>query len=102
MDGNQSNTMSRPPIQSQKLNDSLYLSERYPDSECRTNNWWLHDKRAGMNLAMRAPTRDAAFVSVIEYWAKRSLKLEAELKELRSKVDSFVGQFAEPEEDKDY
>ena len=94
--------MSRPPIQSQKLNEHLHLSERHPDSECRTPNWWLHDKRAGMNLAMRAPTRDAAFVAVIEYWAKRSAKLESELVDLRKKVGAFVAQVAPPDEDTDW
>ena len=94
--------MSRPPIQSQTLNASLCLSECHPDSECRSPNWWLYDGRAGMNLAMRAPTRDAAFVSVIEYWAERSAKLESELVDLKKKVAAFVAQVAPPDEDQDW
>ena len=94
--------MSRPPIQSQALNASLHLSERHPDSECRAPNWWIYDKRAGMSLAIRAPTRDAAFVSVIEYWAKRSAKLESELVDLKKKVGAFVAQVVPPDEDRDW
>lgn len=55
-----------------------------------------------MNLAMRAPTRDAAFVQVIEYWAKRADKLEAELTDLQKKVNGFVAQVAPPEDDVDW
>lgn len=96
--------MSRPPIQSQKLNEHLHLSECHADSESCTRQpgWWLYDKRAGMNLAMRAPTRDSAFVEVIEYWAKRSARMESELRTLQKSVDAFVAQVLPPEDDADW
>jgi hypothetical protein len=94
--------MSRPSIQNIKLNEHLHLSECHPDSESRTNNWWLYDKRAygtGMNIAMRVKTREEAFVEAIEFWAKKALKAESSYNDLKSKVDLFVGHFIEPEDD---
>jgi hypothetical protein len=94
--------MSRPAIHSIKLNQHLTLSERHPDSECRTNNWWLYDDRAyggGMNIGMRAKTRDEAFVEAIEFWAERATKAERAHSQLKSQVDNFVGQFVEHGDD---
>lgn len=88
----------RPAIQSERLNTHLTLSECHPDSECRTNNWWLYDNRAygtGMNISMRARTRDEALVEAIEFWAKRAIAAEQAHAALRSTVDGFVSQFAE-------
>ena len=96
--------MSRPAINSTKLNQNLILSERHPDSECRTNNWWLYDKRAyngeGSNIGMRTESRDEAFIEAIEFWAKRALSAEQCYSDLKNSVDLFVGQFAEPEEER--
>ena len=91
--------MSRPAISNVELDDHLTISECHPDSECRTNNWWLYDDRAGMNIGMREKTRDDAFVHAINYWAKRALKAELAHEQLQSKVDAFVSQFVEAEED---
>ncbi len=91
--------MSRPAIQSIKLSPHLTLSECHPDSECRTVNWWLYDTRAGMNLAMRAKTRDAAFLEVVEYWAKRANEYEKAYVDLKGRVDAFVETINPPDED---
>jgi hypothetical protein len=90
--------MSRPSIHTDKLNEHLTISECHPDSECRTNNWWLYDDRAGMNIGIREKTRDEAFVEAIEYWAERAIKYEKLYLSIRSKVDSFVGQFIEQDD----
>ena len=90
--------MSRAPIRSEPLNNFLGLSERHPDSECRTTNWWLYDSRCGMNLAMRTRTRDEALVQGIEYWAKRANEYESKFRELAQKVEAFVGQVSVPED----
>ena len=94
--------MSRPAIQSDKLNEHLTLYECHPDSECRTNNWWLYDTRAGMNLGMREKTREDALVAALEHWAKRALVAELSHAQLKAKVDAFVEQFVEPEDGDDY
>jgi len=90
--------MSRPPIQSVKLSPHLTLSECHPDLECRVNNWWLYDERAGMNLAMRAKSRDEAFVEVIEYWAERAARYENAYTSLNAQVQAFVGAVNPPDE----
>jgi len=55
-----------------------------------------------MNIAMRAKSKDEAFVQVIEYWARKAQKYEDKYDKLKDKVDSFVGQFAEPADDNLY
>lgn len=92
--------MARPSISTVKLNEYMSISECHPDSECRTNNWWLYDKRAGRNIGFRAVSRDAALVEAIDYWAKRALLAEECYSNLKNSVDLFVGQFAEPEEER--
>lgn len=93
--------MSRPAINNIELNDHLTLSECHPDSECRTNNWWLYDDRAygGMNVGMREKTRDEAFVAAIEFWARRAMSAERKHAEIKAKVDTFVAQFVEVEDE---
>ena len=90
--------MSRPAISNIRLNQHLTLSECHPDSECRTNNWWLYDTRAGLNIGMRAKTRDEAFVEAIEYWAKRAQRTKLLYDQLKAQVDTFVGQFVDTED----
>lgn len=91
--------MARPAIKNEKLNEFITLSECHPDSECRTNNWWLYDERAGCNIGMREKTRDDALIEAIEHWAEKAQKLELAYVELKKKVDAFVIQFAESEDD---
>lgn len=56
----------------------------------RKNGFWLYDKTRGMNLSMRAKTKDDAFFEAIKYYQKRLATVEAELKTLSAKVDSFI------------
>ena len=71
----------------------------YPDLCQSKADALVYDTRAGMNIGMRAKTRDAAFVEAIEYWAKRALRVERDYADLKARVDSFVAQFAVPEDD---
>ncbi len=91
--------MSRPAISNIKLNQHLTLSECHPDSECRTNNWWLYDARVGWNISVHKKTRDEALVSAIEHWAKRAIEAEQAYAHLKAQVDTFVGQFVEAEDE---
>ena len=90
--------MARPSISTVKLNDHLSISECHPDSECRTNNWWIYDKRAERNIGRHAKTRDAAFIEAIEYWSKRAIISETCYSDIKSSVDLFVARFSDPEE----
>jgi hypothetical protein len=69
-------------------------------TECR-DGFWLYDTTRGMNLAMREKTKDEAFFKALKYYQERLLKVEAELKELNKKVDSFVLSVRPEEEDID-
>ena len=51
-------------ISNTKLSNTLDLSE------CK-DGWWLWDQTRGMNLAMRAKSRDAAFVEALSYYQER-------------------------------
>ena len=66
-------------------------------SECK-DGFWLHDTTRGMNLAMRAKSETEAFVDALEYYQDRLLTVEAEYKELKTKVTNFVEQFKEEEQ----
>lgn len=79
-------------ISSVKLSDTLSMG-LYSDG------YWLHDKTRGMNLSMRAKTQEQAFVEALTYYQRRLLEVESKYKSLSAKVDSFVSQFVEDEED---
>ena len=89
--------MSKPAIQHIVMSDYVTLAECHPDHGCKTNNWWLHDRRVGMNLAIRAPSQEAALFEAVEYWANRALKAEKAHTILRNRVDIFIG--GEPQEE---
>lgn len=74
------------------LGKNLSICECERDGE-GPRGYWLYDEIAGMNLAMREPDRDKAFVKVIEYWQKRCARAEQAYNNLNAKVDSFVSQF---------
>ena len=80
-----------------KVISSEKLSETIGIAECK-DGFWLYDKTRGMNLAMRAKTRDAAFIKALTYYQNRMAKLEAEHKALTDKVDSFVSQFCDDDD----
>jgi hypothetical protein len=93
--------MSKPPDTVVELGETLTLCEyKAPENwHYQTGNYgfWLYDNTRRMNLAIRAPTAEAAFVKALQYYQKRLLEVEAEHKSLREKVDSFLAQF--PQED---
>lgn len=73
-------------IKVDELTPTLHLAE------C-TDGWWLYDDTRGMNLSMRATTRDSAFIETIEYYQGRLAKIESEYKQLKGHVDTFVNLF---------
>lgn len=62
------------------------------------DGFWLYDATRGMNLAIRAKTRDGAFLEALSYYQRRLSEVENAHKELRAQVDAFVGQFQESDE----
>ncbi|HAO2010380.1 TPA: DUF1033 family protein [Escherichia coli] len=70
------------------------LSKSLSISEC-TDGFWLFDETRGMNLAMREKTAEAAYVEALEYYQERLKEVEEDYKSLKAKVDHFVGQLVE-------
>lgn len=70
------------------------LSKSLSISEC-TDGFWMYDETRGMNLAMRAKTAEAAYIQALEYYQKRLKEVENDYNNLKAKVDNFVGQFVE-------
>lgn len=75
-----------------QLTETLGLAERQ-------DGFWLYDKTRGMNLSMRAKTPQDAFVEALGYYQRRLKTVEERLYELEEKVNAFVEQFIEPQED---
>jgi len=65
-------------------------------SEC-ADGFWLYDDTRGMNLAMRAKTKEEAYVDAIRYYQRRLKEVEAAHTLLRSQVDAFIEQASEQE-----
>lgn len=71
-----------------------YLSDTISLSECR-DGFWLYDATRGMNLAMRAKTRDDAFMEALKYYQNRLTQVESENKKLREYGLSTIDKLAE-------
>lgn len=80
----------RPPISSTQLTDTLNLAECH-------DGFWLYDKTRGMNLSMRAKTSTDAFVEALTYYQRRLTEVEQNYKSIQAKVDAFIAQFVEEE-----
>lgn len=74
------------------------LSPKLAITEC-TDGFWLYDETRGMNLAMRAKTEQAAFVEAITYYQRRLSEVESAHRCLTQRVEAFVSQFTEDNED---
>lgn len=66
----------------------LSLSPTLELTECK-DGWWLYDETRGMNLSMRAKSKDAAFVEALEYYQKRVKEVESAYNSLSDKVNTF-------------
>lgn len=90
--------MSKKAISAIKLTDTIMLSECNPTADYK-GKFWLYDHTVGMNLAMGAKTERDAFVEALIYYQNRLEKEKKEHKELRDKVDSFLTQFSDEDDD---
>ena len=82
----------RPATKNTQLSGTLTLSECH-------DGFWLYDETRGMNLSMRASTRDAAFIEALGYYQNRLASIETAHKTLKSKVDAFVSNFIDDTEE---
>lgn len=90
--------MSKPPDTIIKLSRTLSLCE-YQSPKNGNFGFWLYDTTRRMNLSIRAKTATDAFVEALTYYQERLTKVESAHAELKEKVDTFVKQFTEHEED---
>ncbi|WAX14567.1 hypothetical protein ECO340P2_00025 [Escherichia phage ECO340P2] len=74
------------------------LSPTLSMSEC-TDGFWLYDDTRGMNLAMREKTAEAAYVEALEYYQERLKEVENNYNNLKMKVDHFISQVADDDDD---
>ena len=90
--------MSKQPDNHVDLSPTLGLSE-YTDPRNGSFGFWLYDETRGMNLAMRAKTEREALVRALHYYQGRLTGVEQRHADLRGKVDEFVAQFVEADDD---
>lgn len=88
-------TWEKKLISQKKLSDTLTISHL-------VDGYWLHDTVAGINLAIKAKTEEAAFIEAITYYQRRTARLDTELTELQAKVTSFLEQFKDTDEDESW
>lgn len=74
------------------------LSPTLSMSEC-TDGFWLYDDTRGMNLAMREKTEEAAYIEALEYYQERLKEVENNYNNLKAKVDHFISQVADHDDD---
>lgn len=74
------------------------LSPTLSISEC-TDGFWLYDDTRGMNLAMREKTEEAAYIEALEYYQERLKEVENNYNNLKARVDHFISQVADDDDD---
>ncbi len=76
------------------------LDETLGLTEC-TDGFWLYDTTRGMNLSMKAKTKDDAFFDALKYYQRRLTQIEHERKALHDKV-SQIAEIVAPEVDDEF
>jgi len=64
--------------------------------EC-TDGYFLYDYVIGMNISMRAKSEQDAYIEALLYYQKRLQEIKLNYKTLNDKVETFVSQFIESE-----
>ena len=82
-------------ISHKKLSDTIAITE------CK-DGFWLYDESRSMNLAMRAASAEEALFEALEYYQERLKEVENNYSSLKARVDHFVGQFQDDENDSHY
>lgn len=63
------------------------------------DGFWLYDYTRGFNLAMREKSEAEAYIKAIHCYQDRLTQVEKEYQVLKSRVDLFVSEFVESDED---
>jgi endo-beta-N-acetylglucosaminidase D len=84
--------VTKEPYSHEKLTPTLVLTQGH-------DGWWLYDETQGMNLAMRAPSREAALLYALEYHQERNIRYANQHAALKQKVLAFASQLHPDEDD---
>jgi hypothetical protein len=79
-------------------NVHVYKDENFTLTSC-WDGFRLYDKRRGINLAMRAPDPQAAFIAALTYYARSFAEVNGAHKTLQEQVAAFVSQFSDESDD---
>jgi hypothetical protein len=77
---------------------NVFKIETFSLVECN-DGYYLWDGVVEMNISMRAKTEQDACIKGLLYYQKRLSVLKADYKDLSSKVETFVAQFVEKQDD---
>lgn len=77
---------------------SIFKTDTLSLCECN-DGFYLYDYVIGMNISMRAKTEHDAVIEALTYYQKRLQKVNAEYKDLYTKVETFTSQFIKEDED---
>jgi hypothetical protein len=83
-----------------KIISHTQLTETLGLTECK-DGFWLYDKTRSMNLSIRAPTLQDAFVEALTYYQRRLADVERAHASLTARVDAFVSQIKPDEIDEE-
>ena len=78
------------------LTSTIQISH-YPETN-GCHGYWLHDETQGMNLSMRAETKEAALLEALVYYQKALAEIKEKYEDLNGKVRSFLDQFRDDDE----
>ncbi len=71
-----------------KARKVINYTETISLAECK-DGYWLYDTTRGMNLAIREPTSEDAFIQALTYYQERLKIVESDLQELQNCIKQF-------------
>lgn len=73
-------------ISSEKLSDNLSLAE------CK-DGFWLYASDVGMNISVRAKTKEAALLKGLQYYQRRFHEYKTAYESVQNRVNDFIASF---------
>jgi len=77
---------------------TIFKIDTFSLVECN-DGFWLYDYVLNWSIAAHCKTEQEAYIEALLYYQKYLADTKKELAELRNKVDTFVSQFVEKNED---
>lgn len=79
-------------LHTEKLSKTLTLYQKI-------DGFWIWDDLAEMNLAMHCKTREIALLKVIDYYQRKTIRIETDLDRLNKATDIFIASVSNYDED---